>query len=53
MRRPPRPRRERLLNGPLALRAYLFLGLIEAAAAMAAFFYVLRGAGWTYGRNRP
>ena len=31
------------------LRAYLFLGVIEAAAAMAAFFFVLHGAGWTYG----
>ncbi len=51
MRRPPRPQSERLLNRALALRAYLFLGLIEAAAAMAAFFYVLRGGGWTYGRE--
>ena len=51
MRRPPRPQGERLMNWPLALRAYLFLGLIEAAAAMAAFFYVLNGARWTYGQN--
>ena len=45
MARPPRPQNERLLNWPLALRAYLFLGLIEAAAAMAAFFFVLYGGG--------
>jgi magnesium-transporting ATPase (P-type) len=51
MRRPPRPQGERLMNWPLALRAYLFLGLIEAAAAMATFFYVLNGAQWTYGQN--
>jgi magnesium-transporting ATPase (P-type) len=51
MRRGPRPQQERLLNAPLALRAYLFLGLIEAAAAMAAFFFVLRGAGWKYGQR--
>ena len=51
MRRPPRPQTERLLNAPLALRAYLFLGLIEAAAAMAAFFFVLRGSGWKYGQE--
>lgn len=51
MRRPPRPRGERLMNWPLAFRAYLFLGLIEAAAAMAAFFFVLNGAGWKYGQN--
>jgi sodium/potassium-transporting ATPase subunit alpha len=51
MRRPPRPQGERLMNWPLAFRAYLFLGLIEAAAAMAAFFFVLNGAGWKYGQN--
>ena len=51
MRRPPRPRGERLMNWPLAMRAYLFLGLIEAAAAMAAFFFVLNGAGWKYGQT--
>jgi magnesium-transporting ATPase (P-type) len=50
MQRPPRPQREGLLNWPLALRAYLFLGVIEAAAAMAAFFFVLRAAGWKYGQ---
>jgi calcium-translocating P-type ATPase len=51
MRRPPRAQGERLMNLPLAFRAYLFLGLIEAAAAMAAFFFVLDGAGWKYGQN--
>jgi len=50
MQRPPRSQGERLLNSPLALRAYLFLGPIEAAAAMAAFFFVLNRAGWTYGQ---
>jgi magnesium-transporting ATPase (P-type) len=39
------------MNWPLAFRAYLFLGLIEAAAAMAAFFFVLSGAGWKYGQT--
>jgi magnesium-transporting ATPase (P-type) len=51
MRRRPRPQGERLMNWPLALRAYLFLGLIEAAAAMAAFFLVLDRAGWKYGES--
>ncbi len=50
MRRPPRPPRERLLDWPTALRAYLFLGAIEAGAAMAAFFFVLHGGGWSYGQ---
>ena len=51
MQLPPRPQGERLMNWPLAFRAYLFLGLIEAAAAMAAFFFVLDRAGWTYGQT--
>ncbi len=51
MRRPPRPHGERLMNWRLAFRAYLFLGLIEAAGAMAAFFFVLNVAGWKYGQN--
>jgi magnesium-transporting ATPase (P-type) len=44
MRKPPRARRERLLNWPLLGRAYLFLGVMEAAAAMAAFFFALHHA---------
>ena len=51
MRRPPRPALDRLINWPLFARAYLFLGILEAAAAMAAFFFVLRIAGWKYGQN--
>ncbi|MEN6630243.1 MAG: cation-transporting P-type ATPase, partial [Sulfuricella sp.] len=50
MKQPPRPRHERLLNWPLLLRAYLFLGVMEASAAMAAFFFVLHHAGWQYGQ---
>lgn len=46
---PPRPRTERLLNRFLLLRAYLFLGLIEAGIAMGAFFWFLRANGWTWG----
>jgi sodium/potassium-transporting ATPase subunit alpha len=46
---PPRPRAERLLNRFLLLRAYLFLGLIEASIAMAAFFWFLYANGWTWG----
>ena len=49
MRLPPRPQSEPLLTVPVALRAYLFLGPIEAAAGMAAFFLVLIGGGWRYG----
>ena len=51
MQRPPRPVGERLLGRALLARAYLFLGIFEAAAAMAAFFFVLEGGGWEYGRS--
>lgn len=49
MRRPPRRRSDRLLDRPLLLRAYLFLGLFEAAAAMLAYFAVLHEGGWRWG----
>jgi len=50
MRRPPRAVGERLWNWPLVARAYLFLGVMEAIGAMAAFFFVLHGGGWRYGQ---
>jgi sodium/potassium-transporting ATPase subunit alpha len=49
MSRPPRARNERLLSWGVIARAYLFLGVLEAAAAMAVFFFVLQAAGWHYG----
>jgi magnesium-transporting ATPase (P-type) len=49
MQRPPRTRHERLLSMPLLARAYLWLGPLEAIAAMGAFFFALRNAGWQYG----
>jgi calcium-translocating P-type ATPase len=49
MRLPPRRQDERLLNSTVGLRAYLFLGPIEAAVAMAAYFFVLYRGGWHYG----
>lgn len=53
MKRPPRPRKERLLNWGLLLRADCFLGLMEAAIAMSAFFFVLHRNGWQYGQMLP
>ena len=50
MERPPRPRSQRLLSAGLLTRAYGFLGLLEAVGAMAAFFFVLVCAGWSYGQ---
>jgi sodium/potassium-transporting ATPase subunit alpha len=49
MQRPPRRAGERLIDAALIARAYLFLGVIEAIAAMAAYFFVLHGGGWHYG----
>lgn len=51
MQRPPRARDERLLSPGLIVRAYLFLGVLEAAGAMAVFFVVLDTAGWHYGET--
>jgi sodium/potassium-transporting ATPase subunit alpha len=50
MKQPPRARSERLLNFALIARAYLWLGVMQAAAAMTVFFFVLRGGGWVYGQ---
>jgi calcium-translocating P-type ATPase len=49
MTRPPRPRGEGVIQRPLLFRAWVFLGLIEAALVLAGFFYVLRQAGWSPG----
>jgi sodium/potassium-transporting ATPase subunit alpha len=46
---PPRPRTERLLSWDVLLRAYAFLGLIEAGIAMGGFFLYLYHQGWTWG----
>ena len=49
MQRPPRARGRSLLDAGLLGRAYGFLGLLEAVAAMAAFFFVLVRGGWSMG----
>jgi magnesium-transporting ATPase (P-type) len=46
MRRPPRPRSEGVIQPPMLVRAWLFLGALVAALSMAGFFYVLSDAGW-------
>ncbi len=53
MKQPPRARGQRLLSWGILARAYLFLGVLEAAAAMAAFLFVLHRAGWHYGEAMP
>jgi magnesium-transporting ATPase (P-type) len=49
MQRPPRQRSEGVIRGQMLVRAWLFLGVISAALAMSAFFYVLLRAGWSPG----
>jgi calcium-translocating P-type ATPase len=49
MNKPPRSRLERLLDWPLLLRAYLFLGMLEAVVSMAAYYFVLHTGGWHWG----
>jgi magnesium-transporting ATPase (P-type) len=46
MERPPRPRGERLLNLRVLLRAYGFLGPLEALACMLGYLHVF---GWKWG----
>ncbi|BAZ84352.1 cation-translocating P-type ATPase [Dolichospermum compactum] len=49
MELPPRKKSQALLDLPLLLRAYCFLGLLEGLAGMAGFFFVW----WTNGYNIP
>jgi sodium/potassium-transporting ATPase subunit alpha len=50
MQLPPRPRHERLLDWKLITRAYLWLGVLQAAGAMTAFFFMLKSGGWSHGQ---
>lgn len=49
MKQPPRRLKERLLDLPLIIRSYLFLGTIEAIACMFGFFWILYNGGWIWG----
>jgi calcium-translocating P-type ATPase len=49
MSRPPHARSEHVINRATMLRAWMFLGLIEATLALAGFFAVLAGGGWSPG----
>lgn len=46
MERPPRPRAERLLNGPVLGRVFGLIGPLEGLAAMASFLFAYGLAGW-------
>jgi magnesium-transporting ATPase (P-type) len=49
MGRPPRPRTERLLSWRRLVHAYGFVGTIQAALALGAFFWTYLVAGWRPG----
>ncbi|MBI5887356.1 MAG: cation-transporting P-type ATPase [Deltaproteobacteria bacterium] len=49
MSQPPRPRDKRLLDRKTIMRAYLFLGPIEAALCLAGFFFAYWLRGWHFG----
>jgi sodium/potassium-transporting ATPase subunit alpha len=45
---PPRSRREPLMDARLFFRVFGFLGLMEGAVALGAFFWFLFSEGWTW-----
>lgn len=51
LRRPPRSRRERLLNRAVLARIFLFLGPLEALLGLSGFFYVQWLSGWRPGEQ--
>jgi magnesium-transporting ATPase (P-type) len=53
MSRPPRSRSERLLDRSTLLRAYAWLGMIEATLSLSAYFFAYWLAGWRPGDLLP
>ncbi len=51
MERPPRPRERGILDRPMLVRAWGWLGLLEAALVTGAFLWVLTRAGWSPGAS--
>jgi calcium-translocating P-type ATPase len=49
MERPPRPRAEGVIQRTMLVRAWVYLGLVEAVLVLGGFFYVLLQAGWSPG----
>jgi magnesium-transporting ATPase (P-type) len=49
MDRPPRRREHGILDRPMLVRAWGWLGLVEAALVFAGFMWVLHRGGWTSG----
>ncbi len=49
MERPPRKKGEGIIDRPVLLRGYVFMGLIESALTLVGFFFVLYIGGWRLG----
>ena len=49
MEQPPRPRTTGILTRAMLTRAWLWMGLLEAALVAGGFFFVLLSAGWSPG----
>jgi magnesium-transporting ATPase (P-type) len=49
MDQPPRPRTSNIMTRTMPVRAWLWLGLLEAALVAGGFFFVLLRAGWSRG----
>src|SRR4029079_3730452 len=49
MERKPRPPKEGVIRRSMLTRAWVFLGLIEAALVLGGFFYVLLSSSWSPG----
>ena len=49
MDRPPRPRSEGVIQAPMLIRSWLFLGAMVTTLSLAGFFYLLTRAGWHSG----
>ena len=48
MDRPPRPRKKGIVDGTVLFRGYVFLGLLNTAAVMFAYFLTLMAGGWNF-----
>jgi magnesium-transporting ATPase (P-type) len=51
MTRPPRAKKEGIIDNPLLVRAYVYLVLIESALVVFGYFYILYRGGWYYGMS--
>lgn len=47
----PRSKSERLLTGNLLFMSYGIVGVVQAAAGFATYFFILYSGGWTWGQS--